>query len=443
MKKMKMKKLLILSFLFAIVLTGCTKGQGKSEDTSGDKPVIYTSFYPIYDLTKQIVGDSVELRTFMPIDKDPHLWEPTPRDLKGLVEADLLIVNGANLEKWIDQVRDNLPDLPVLTLSDSIELITYKGAAAIGDFQYMANQEGKKGEQYKFDIGHTHEDIMRVAFIENKNGLSKDKLIELGKKIMEDKGELVPQKSTIHVEQEKVYALEMGHESGEIFYEFPRDGQWVFISDRVSEKILPYDLVDINNNILDLDVLLEGSTSGMDKITYDPHSWLSIENAKMYLNAINDECAKLYPKYERRYQKNKVKAVDQLTDLGVEYKEKLKEIHHQEFVVTHYAYEYLARDFDIIQYPLQGLVSTETPSLKTIKKALEFCNYYGINTIFYEAGNEKKGADTLASEIGGQTKFLTSMEYMPHGQPEKNDSYREIMKDNLEKIYQSLKEVKH
>lgn len=93
---------------------------------------------------------------------------------------------------------------------------------------------------------------------------------------------------------------------------------------------------------------MEGSSSGFDKISYDPHSWLSIVNAKKYLNAIQDKLIEKYPENEKIYKKNKLKYVDQLTDIDAEYKEKFKDLDQREFLVIHYAYQYLARDFDLI-----------------------------------------------------------------------------------------------
>lgn len=427
--------LFILCSLISTIITGCKVKEVKSDG----KPIVYASFYPIYDLVKQVAGDTIDLRTFMSLDKDPHLWEPSPKDMKELAKADLLIVNGANLEKWLDQVRENLPNLEILVLSDAADLITYKGAAAIGDFQYMCKLLVEDGKMYKLQMGHTHQDIMRVTFINNNKVLDKKELIALGKKTMEKKGVVTPQKAEINVEEGVVYAIEMGHESGEVSMKIPEKGDWVFISDRVSEKILPYDLTDINGEKIEVETLLEGSTSGLDKITYDPHSWMSPVNAKRYLNSIFEKLLNKYEAHEKLYKKNKLKAIDKLTDLEYEYKDKFKDIKNKEFVVTHYAYSYLERDFNLVQFPLQGLVSTESPSLKTIKKAIDFCNYYGIKTIFYEEGMDSKEAKSLAEEIGGSAIPLNSMEYKkPNGENE-GDNFTDILRSNLEKIYDSFR----
>ena len=103
--------------------------------------------------------------------------------------------------------------------------------------------------------------------------------------------------------------------------------------------------------------------------------------------------------------------------------------------MTHYAYEYLARDFGLRQFPLQGLVSMEAPSLKTMRKAISFCQYHSINTIFYEIGHSEKPAETLALEIDGKAVPLVSMEFIVG----EDKGYIDFMRENLEKIYRALR----
>lgn len=433
------KKLLSIFAIFVLVLaSGCNSKAKKSND----KPLVYTSFYPVHDLTKMIGGDTINVESFMPLDKDPHIWEPSPKDMKKLASCDLLVVNGANMEPWLDTVRENLPDLDILKLSDSVDLITYKGAAAIGDFQYLSRIE-VESSKLKIDFGHTHEDVMRVAFMKD-TGLGQKELVKKAKEIMSQKGELVHQKSTNKVEEGKVYGIEMGHESGEVFFDFPEEGKWIFISDRISEDLLPYNLVDDRGDFLKDNgkevSLMEGSSSGFDKITYDPHSWLSIVNGKKYLNAIQEKLIEKYPQNEKLYRKNKLKYVDQLTDIDAEYKEKFSKLDktRKNFLTLHYAYAYIARDFDLVQYPLQGLTSLENPSLKTIKKAIDFSDYYHIKTVFYEYGQNPKQAKSLAEEIGGETSPLASMEFVTKEQKEKDQNYVDLMRMNLENLYESM-----
>lgn len=410
----------------------------KTPHVPAGSPLAYASFFPVYDLAREVAGDAVEIRSFMPANKDPHLWEPTPKALRDLSVANLLIINGANMEHWVDQVRDNISALPMLRLSDSVDLITYKGAAAMGEFQYMARLEVRPGT-YGFEFGHTHQDIMRVAFIQASADTSEKELIKLGREVMNKQGKVVVQHSIIDVQANEVYALEMGHESGYIGFTLPKGKDWLLVSDRASEDLLSYRLVTKENgDEIPVKQVVEGASSGHDKITFDPHSWLSLNNAKHYCNLICDCLSKQFPDGERGFRKNKVDVVSRLTELDAEYQDKFADLKRREFVVTHNAYAYLCRDLGIRHFPLQGLTSTEAPALKTVRKAVEFCRSHDVNTVFYELGASSKGADAVAGEIGGRAAPLASMEYVSEEQGAELHGYVEIMRSNLEAIYQSL-----
>lgn len=421
----------------AALLPSCADGAG-SKASAQARPVVYASFYPVYDLVREVAGDAVELHAFMPTNKDPHVWEPTPKNLKDLSRADLLVVNGANMEHWVDQVRDNLPDLPVLTLADSIDLITYKGAAAMGEFQYIASLGVGPGT-YGFEFGHTHQDIMRVAFFRADANTSEAELAKRGRAIMSEKGRTVAQHDTIDVEDGAVYALEMGHESGYIGFTLPEGDDWILLSDRASANLLSYRLVTRENgDEIPTKQLMEGSSSGIDKVSYDPHSWLSLLNAKRYCNAIHDRLCEIRPDQKSDFYQRKVDVVARITELDASYQEKFKGLTRREFVVTHNAYAYLCRDLDIKHFPLQGLTSTESPALKTVRKAVDFCKEHGTTTGFYELGANPKDAETVANEIGGKAVPLASMEYVSEEQGAQMNGYVEIMRANIEAIYQSL-----
>lgn len=143
-----------------------------------EKKIIYTSFFPVKNIAETVGGDFFEIRTFMPEDKEAHHWEPSARDIKNLTDADLFIVNGANLEFWLPDIKSSVPEVKILDLSEGLDLLTSEGAAGKGEFSYMASGNFRK-EKYRIDFGHTHEKIMRMAFL--KDGKGKE---DEGKKIM-------------------------------------------------------------------------------------------------------------------------------------------------------------------------------------------------------------------------------------------------------------------
>jgi len=66
---------------------------------------IVVSFYPLLDFTKEIGGNRVEVSSLIPIGIEPHDFDPTIRQIQNAETADLLIYNGAGLEKWIDKIN--------------------------------------------------------------------------------------------------------------------------------------------------------------------------------------------------------------------------------------------------------------------------------------------------------------------------------------------------
>lgn len=69
-----------------------------------DKLVVLTSTTIIFDITKNIAGDRVEVLSLMPIGGDPHIYEPNSADAEKVVKSDLVLKNGLHLEGWLDEL---------------------------------------------------------------------------------------------------------------------------------------------------------------------------------------------------------------------------------------------------------------------------------------------------------------------------------------------------
>ncbi len=69
------------------------------------KPLrVVATFSIIADMTKQVGGDLVQVETLIPPDSDAHGYNPKPGDSKTLFEADLIIENGLEFERWFDRL---------------------------------------------------------------------------------------------------------------------------------------------------------------------------------------------------------------------------------------------------------------------------------------------------------------------------------------------------
>lgn len=62
------------------------------------KPLLVASTTQIADLTRQIVGDRLTVRSILAPGADPHTYQPTPDDVQIVLGADLCLENGLHLE---------------------------------------------------------------------------------------------------------------------------------------------------------------------------------------------------------------------------------------------------------------------------------------------------------------------------------------------------------
>lgn len=122
----------VLFFALILVLTTGCAGQrpegGQQQGKAAGKLKVFTTIYPLYDFTVNIGGDKVDVQNLVPAGAEPHEWEPTPRDLANVGEANVFVYCGAGLEPWIDKALKNLDyhKLIVVDSSKGIELKNVK-----------------------------------------------------------------------------------------------------------------------------------------------------------------------------------------------------------------------------------------------------------------------------------------------------------------------------
>lgn len=134
---MRLKKIAIAVCALAL-LTACGKSQeadvknndnqiaaeDKVENKREDGLNIVTSTYITRDLAQEIAGDSGTVTCLIPKGQGVHGFEPSPKDMNMLKEADLFIYNGAGLESWVDTVKDTMgEDGAAVEASEGIELL--------------------------------------------------------------------------------------------------------------------------------------------------------------------------------------------------------------------------------------------------------------------------------------------------------------------------------
>jgi len=75
-----------------------------SQSVSAKTLNVMTSFSILGDITQQVGGTHVKVTSLVGPDGDPHTFEPTPQDSAALSKADVVVVNGLELEGWLDRL---------------------------------------------------------------------------------------------------------------------------------------------------------------------------------------------------------------------------------------------------------------------------------------------------------------------------------------------------
>lgn len=167
---------------------------------------------------------------------------------------------------------------------------------------------------------------------------------------------------------------------------------------------------------------------------YDPHTWLSLKEAKIQSLNIKEALVKADPSNKDFYEKNYNEFASQLESLYDEYKTKFDFVKNKQFVTGHAAFSYLCRDFGLEQRSAEDVFAEGEPGPKTLISLIDYCKKNNVKTVFVEEMASTMISETLANEIGGKVEKIYTIE-----RKEDNKDYLQSMRDNLEKIYISLK----
>jgi len=320
----KIKTIFVALVCFS-VMAGCGNkadqavSNHKQNDSASEKKLqVVTTFYPMYEFTKNIVKNKAHVDLLIPYNIEPHDWEPTPKDIGNIQSADVLVYNSPSMETWISSIKKSLDKSQPLFVEAS-EGITL--------------MEGTEGEEEDHDEGEHHDE---------------------------------------------------------------------------------------------------------DEHMLDPHVWLSPVLAQKEVQTITTALIKQDPKNKTYYEKNSQEYIQQLKELDEIYRKTLNDAHYKEIITQHAAFGYLAKEYGLIQVPIAGLSPSEEPSPAKLGELKKFAKQHHIDVIFFEETTSPKIAQTLARELGAETKVLNTIEGLSKKDQEKGLGYIEIMKENLTSLEKSI-----
>jgi zinc transport system substrate-binding protein len=123
------KKILIIfsTLLLLFNLVGCSS---ETQEGKEGEIKVYTSIYPLYDFTKKVGGDKIQVELLVPPGAEPHGFEPSAKKVAEIEEGNLFLYNGLEMDPWAEKLSKSLEGTSVHTLAlgeiQGIEPILFK-----------------------------------------------------------------------------------------------------------------------------------------------------------------------------------------------------------------------------------------------------------------------------------------------------------------------------
>lgn len=157
-------------------------------------------------------------------------------------------------------------------------------------------------------------------------------------------------------------------------------------------------VIDLRDGINLITVDPQGHQGCCHAGSADLHIWLSPKEAKIQVKAIAQALITTYPENKQVYEKNRDQLLSELDALDQEIANILKPLKNRTIMVSHAAYAYFARDYDLSQLPIE--FEGKDPSPRQLNSTLNEARQAHIKTIFTQKQYSNKGALLIAKELG-------------------------------------------
>ena len=452
-----MKKILNLGILVLVLglLAGCTATQPDKYKTSG-KVQIITTLFPQYDFAKAIGQDKVEVMLLLPPGVEAHSYEPTPKDIVAIQEADLFIYTGEGMEPWAHKTLEGIQSnkLKEVDSSMNIELLAgHEGEL----FEWAGTFELKAG-RYTWSFAKVEGDyadpemLLALIPVADSEEATIEEAHEEGNHLFEEVPEAIENGGTIS-DKKEIYQLifDETQDKTEFILDIQTEGVYVVLTQH-SPTEFESDEHYLKDTIgADVEALgdsheehaHEEDEHEEDDLEhdhehgeFDPHIWTDPLNAIIMVDNILEALVEVDPSNEEFYTQNAKNYKEELLALDKDLEEGLANLKSRTIIYGgHFALGYFAYRYGL-EYvsPYEGFSPDAEPTPQKIAEMVELMNNLQVKTIFYEELLDPKVSSVIASETGADMLLLHGAHNVSKDELEKGITYITIMRENLERL---------
>lgn len=157
--------------------------------------------------------------------------------------------------------------------------------------------------------------------------------------------------------------------------------------------------------------LLEGGSHshGEHEHATDPHVWVSPRNVKIIVKNICQAISSFDPENAEFYQANLTSFENEIDSLDNIINDKLTSCEHRHFIIYHPALSYFARDYNLVQIPLE--MEGKEPGFQHMQHIINVASENNIRLILVQKEFNIDEAKTLEGEINGKIVVINPLDY--------------------------------
>ncbi len=161
----------------------------------------------------------------------------------------------------------------------------------------------------------------------------------------------------------------------------------------------------------------------------DPHFWQDPTLMAEATRAFVSTMAEADPAHAAYYRAQGRRLVRDLGRVDAAYRRTLANCRVDTIVVSHDAFEYLARRYGVDVVPIAGLEPDAEPSLQRLHDLADLIRDRGVTTVFFETLASPDLAESLAGDVGVSSAVLDPIEGLSSDDPDA--TYLTLMRQNL------------
>ncbi|KLI13400.1 zinc ABC transporter substrate-binding protein [Brachyspira hyodysenteriae] len=156
------KKILIFLTILLFSITSCNDAN-KNNKTSNGKINVVATIFPIYDFTKNIALDNINLQMIIKPGIEIHSFNTTPADVIDIQNADVFIYIGGESEAWAEKIVSSMDtnNKKIVRLIDYVKALDEEIVEGMEHDEDHNHEEEANHNEHENDIeeSHTHEGV--------------------------------------------------------------------------------------------------------------------------------------------------------------------------------------------------------------------------------------------------------------------------------------------